>query len=614
MRDYAALEGHLRSDLGFKGASEPFYRSDMAVPDAFRKALADSFLKKLCPLGSSEEADTAALKKFEAINEAISMESFGFPATNEAESCFWDYFRNNLNTALGDIWVDQDVQITPDDSLTGSSGILTRRKTSKRCNFDLDFIREHMNIGPGAAQRANSSTLATKLFMGEMSWCNSDHLIRIYRSALVETGFWADAEMQRFQKHGFTEVTGGKIFFAKKNAEISRTCCTEANLNMLIQKACGEFIEQRLELFFGISLETQPRLNQTLAKIGSIHGTFGTMDQVSASDSIGLRLYEASMQNCFLKTMMLLSRSESAVLPNGKQVSLHMISTMGNGFTFPLQTIIFASAVRACYQLMGFPEIEQGIRQYGVYGDDIVCRKEIFDFLSSMLTKLGFSVNQEKSFNNGPFRESCGEDYFQGVNIRGVYVKSLETQQQVFSCINRLNRWSARSGIPLPSTVKLLLSWVQWKKFLVPPSESDDAGLKVPFRLTKPRVSSSYWFLYRSYKRKIRKAVMPEPDDSPNPPGWALSFLSGHTSRSTSASNIRFPSTDFVSILVPQKPFGLSEAWISMRDPPDTPGRYKVARKAIPFWDWPGLHQDVTVLSHEAWVGFMMASRDLLDL
>lgn len=557
MRDYARLKSELLVDLCIESTeTDRPVTSDMGVSECARYSLANSFYKKLCPKGNSRTADENALKKFKAINESIP-EEYAFGANSEAESCFYDYFKNHLNNCLG---VQESIE-----------------------SFDLDSIRMYMGVGPGAAQLADSSTLHTKLFEGEMSYTNED-LIKYYRAALVETGFWADAEMRRFQKFGFTRVPGGKIFFASKNAEISRTCCTEANLNMLIQKAIGTFMEFRANWYFGISLSTQPDRNRELARIGSLDGSFGTIDSISASDSIGERMLHGSLDHSFLKTMIWKSRSETAVLPNGEEVRLRMISTMGNGFTFPLQTIIFASAVKAVYDLMGFPS-DCAITQFGVFGDDIIVRREAYDFLIAMLTKLGFSVNVGKSFNTGPFRESCGNDYYNGRDVRGVYVKTLETPQSVSSLINRLNRWSARHGILLPRTMALLYSWI--RVLPVPPSESDDAGIHVPFKLTKPRLNESYWFKYRAFKRKVERRKVDEPDSDSdggpfNPDGIAVGFLSGYLRRRDYVP----VQTDLLSDKSGRPPdldWGIS---ITLRDKVGARARYQIVDKVIPYWDY----------------------------
>lgn len=551
MRDYASLFNLLLQDLGFTEAPDPLMSSDMGLDGAFRTSLASSFYKKLAPGGNSSVADAAALVKFQAINSTLPESPFEFEATSEVESCFWDFFVDHYNQVVG-----------PSEEIV---------------DFDLDFIREHMMCGPGSAQKADSRTLVTKLFESSISYTD-EHLIRLYRGALVETGSWADAERLRFEKFGFSVVRGGKLFFAPKNAEISRTCCTEASLNMLFQKAIGAFLECRLAHFFGIHLDSEPLHNRELARIGSFDGSFGTIDLTSASDSIGLQLMQRVHRPGFLKAMIMMSRSERAVLPDGTETELRMISTMGNGFTFPLQTVIFSCAVRAVYDLMGIPMRDpiSKVRNFGVFGDDITVSHRAFDFLSQMLAKLGFVVNVGKSFNTGPFRESCGHDYYRGVNIRGVYVRSLEIPQQVYSLINRLHRWSAVSSIPLVRTVKLLLSWV--RDIRVPPSEGDDAGIHVPFWLTQPKVGPEYWFKYRCYRRRPQRMQVldEEHPEVINKYGLGVGFLSGVYRR-----------PDFVLDSTDTSPW--KQGWsvsATLRDAIGVRPRYKIVTRQIPWWDY----------------------------
>ncbi len=554
MRDYARIYHCLQEDLGPWLNCEPFMSSDMTDKQSYARALIDSFYKKLCPDGNTSAADAAALEKFQRLNNQISGDPFEFDAQNEVESHFFDYFISNLNRALG-------FEFEGD-------------------NFDLEFIRNNMNVGPGSAQKADSSSMVSKLFCSDISYYGDEYLISLYRAAISETGLWAEAELLRFSEFRFVKVKGGKLFFAPKNAEISRTCCTEASLEMLFQKACGAFIESRLRKHFGINLSVQPDYNRELARLGSIDGTFGTMDLVSASDSISLQLILRVLDNGPLKDMLLRARSKNAVLPDGSEVELRMISTMGNGFTFPLQTIIFASAVRAVYQLMGFP-CRCPRTEFAVFGDDIIVRREAFDFTRRMLNKLGFEVNAGKSFNTGGFRESCGTDWHNGLNVRGVYVRSLETPQQICSCLNRLVRWCSSSGIMLPVTVRFLLTLFP-RGFRVPRSLSDDAGLHVPFELTIPKVTNAYWFRFRAFKRKVNKVDIPEVDGTSNPSGFGVGYLAGHIRRRDVSLTDATQRNDDMSL----SDWGAS---ISIRDRPGANARYTVYRSAIPYWDWPGL-------------------------
>lgn len=583
MRDYDSLFQRLLLDLGFSETPECHVYSDMTVSQAAKMALANSFYKKLCPLGNQQIADRAALEKFERINASLPAGPVDFVVDNESESCFYDYFKNNLAVALQ----PECTGFTAD--IAQETGLLEIEET-----FNLDFIREHMMVGPGAAQKADSTSMVHKLFNGEMSYQNA-YLIPLYRSAIAETGSWANAEKARFEKFGFTKVEGGKLFFASKNAEISRTCCTESNLEMLFQKAAGAFLELRLERHYGISLSRQPDFNRELARLGSIDGSFGTIDLVSASDSIGLQRLLQYFPTGFLKTILLASRSESAVLPDGRNVELRMISTMGNGFTFPLQTLIFASAVRACYQVMGFP-CNDPRTEFGVFGDDIVVRNDTYEFVSRMLAKLGFEVNVRKSFNTGAFRESCGHDYVSGSNIRGVYCRSLETPQEVSSLINRLLRWGARHDCYLKHTLSELRSWIRLLR--VPVCENDDSGVKVPAMfMPSTKVNDLYEFPYKSYVRRVKTIDMDpqQPEADKRQPfdedGLAVGFLSGHLRR------LDRP-------IISDKPLPYLGGWpvlVSIREPIGAVARYKIAHKSIPYWDYEPDPMMVHVLEGCTW-------------
>lgn len=564
MRDYDSLFSDLLSDLTLDGGFDGALLNESSIEFVQRVMLASSFYKKLCPEGNTKEADAAAQIKFEAINASLQVGTFDFGAENEVESCFWDYFREGVASAT-----DQN-----------PFGL----------NFDLDFIREHMAVGPGASQKADATSMVTKLLGGTISYTDPE-LVDLYRAALSGTGMWCEAEMLRDRSFGFKRVEGGKLFFAAKNREISRTCCTEPLLNMLIQKAIGAFLEQGLEHCFGINLSTQPDLNRELARIGSQlwegRDPFCTIDLVSASDCMAWALIRATIRNPVLLRAIRLSRCEFVVLPDGKKSKLSMVSTMGNGFTFPLQTLLFACAVKAVYQLMGIPMTVRGANNFAVFGDDIVVRKRAYDFLCRMLTKLGFSVNVRKSYCSGPFRESCGHDYYAGTNVRGVYVKSLETPQEVVSVINRLNRWSAHTGVRLPRVISKLMEWAP--RVLVPPSENDDAGIHVPFELTKPKVTNEYWFKYRAFRKILEKVDIVEDqtrEGSVNDMEPTLTCLSdgmlgvGFLSGTYRRRDLSF-STEWLDPWEGGWPIS-----VSIRDRVGVKSRYKVVTASIPYWDY----------------------------
>lgn len=349
-------------------------------------------------------------------------------------------------------------------------------------------------FGPGASLRSVGSDFYSKVGSSDLTATRSI-FFRTYRSYVARRPGWRGAEFFRTAA-GFGDriVKGNKISFVPKNVDISRTICIEPSLNMFVQLGLADLIERRLKSLYSIDLSQQPQINRALARVGSEDGSLSTIDLESASDSISLKMVESCLPRdvvSWLKTF----RSPYSETPKGL-VELRMVSTMGNGFTFPLQTAIFSSVVCAAKRFLGRPRTRAG-KDWSVFGDDIIVRTDEVPTVLSLLRILGFQVNPHKSFFEGPFRESCGHDYYRGYDIRGVYLKSLRTIQDRYVAINRLNDWSAVHGVKLPRTVRLLQSSVP--DFLVPLWEADTAGIRVTSASARHLRVGSRW-RYRAFE------------------------------------------------------------------------------------------------------------------
>jgi hypothetical protein len=121
---------------------------------------------------------------------------------------------------------------------------------------------------------------------------------------------------------------------------------------------------------------------------------------------------------------------------DGKWVFLNKFSSMGNGFTFELETLIFLAIAREACHLAGADESD-----VLVYGDDIIVPTLAGKLCTTLLRYFGFRPNSKKTFLTGVFRESCGGDYFNGVAVRPFYLKEFPDEpQKTFSLINGLGR------------------------------------------------------------------------------------------------------------------------------------------------------------------------------
>lgn len=342
--------------------------------------------------------------------------------------------------------------------------------------------------GPGASVGARGNDFYTKMFSSPLT-CTSLHLYEIYRRHFEDVHpLWNSAEVCRRSQYGGPQVvSGSRLAFVPKTNEISRTICVEPSLNMFFQLGFGINIQERLKSCFGIDIQSQPIVNRELARLGSIDGSFATIDLSSASDSLSLGMLKNLLPRDFFAWLMEL-RSPSVTV-GGVEHKLEMVSTMGNGFTFPLQTMLFSALVSAAFRHHGIvpkrSKVVDGeiveLGNWSVFGDDIIVPTAIVRTVLLLLRRFGFQINEHKTHVEGPFRESCGYDYFRGHNVRPVFIRKLDTQQDRYVAINLFNEWSARTGVSLPKTVQYLVSTVRYLP--VPCYENADAGIRLPFSL-----------------------------------------------------------------------------------------------------------------------------------
>lgn len=453
---------------------QPYYVPSPG-PEATRTEVAvdllvKGFLKKFEEF-ENPEADAAALRKFLTVNDRC--RDWALKVESEAD---WELL-GCLKRHIYRFW--------------NSLQVVNEKLTPCPLVCHIGTILESGITGPGASLDANASDFYSKMFSSRLTHTRS-YLLDAYKRHFSFHKPWSEAESLRSKTYGERVVEGNKLSFVPKSRDISRTTCTEPSLNMFYQLGLGAVLSRRLSTIFMID-EDQPYWNRQLAKLGSITGGLATIDLSSASDSMSLGMLREVLPVDMFYWLDLL-RSPICRLPSGVDVELHMVSTMGNGFTFPLQTMLFACCVAAVYEQMGVELIVRSstnfdssagtpVRKtanFAVWGDDIICDVKVVGRLFRLLSLLGFEVNADKSFydQNDPFRESCGYDYHRGEDVRAVYCKKLREVSSRFALINRLNRWSASQGIPLRRTVQLLLDTVP--VLPVPRRENDDAGVKVP--------------------------------------------------------------------------------------------------------------------------------------
>jgi hypothetical protein len=254
-----------------------------------------------------------------------------------------------------------------------------------------------------------------------------------------------------------------RVTLVPKNSMTHRTIACEPIGNLPFQIACDGYIKTRLTRKLGIDLSSQEN-NRRLARIGSVSGELATIDLSMASDTLSLNLVPFLLPHDWSTALGAL-RSPYYKGPFGPG-KYSKFSSMGNGFTFTLETLVFAALCKAL-----------GSRVYTVYGDDIIIETSRSKRLIRYLRFFGFIPNEEKSFTHGPFRESCGGDYYEGHDIRPFFIrKTRVTKAELCHIINNVVRVSS----PLGKTWRWCKGYLeQFKLPLVPYSESESSGIFV---------------------------------------------------------------------------------------------------------------------------------------
>lgn len=229
-------------------------------------------------------------------------------------------------------------------------------------------------------------------------------------------------------------VVRGNIFFTvPKDSEKFRGCAKEASIPVTLQLCAGSVLRQRLRRI-GIDLKSGQDYHRYLARKASVDGSLATLDMSNASDTLSKVLPELLLPEHWFTLLNSLRARFTRV--NKRWVRLEKFSSMGNGFTFELETLVFVTLARVLVRLEGGdPD------QVSCYGDDLIVPTEHAKSVLAALQYFGFTPNTKKSFLEGPFRESCGGDFFDGKPVRAHYLERLPDEPHTWIALaNGLRR------------------------------------------------------------------------------------------------------------------------------------------------------------------------------
>jgi hypothetical protein len=197
-----------------------------------------------------------------------------------------------------------------------------------------------------------------------------------------------------------------------------------------IAKELDVYEEQFADLYkFGkIDLNCQER-NQIAARIGSVCNLIATVDWSQASDTNSVELSRAILPKAHFEFLNAI-RAKWMQIGNRK-IKSNIMFTMGFSATFLIESVIFTAIGRAAVALSWnfapeadrkfFRNINRALASVFSYGDDLIMPSFAMGALEMIARHLGLKINVDKSYSDSPYRESCGKEYFNGIDITTEY-------------------------------------------------------------------------------------------------------------------------------------------------------------------------------------------------
>lgn len=311
------------------------------------------------------------------------------------------------------------------DDLSSYRGILItnmRRIISEiLCNTDPLMIRPCHGGGATANRTENKDKWHSVRYIPKLDHTYSySDLFFFSPSHLID-------EMDWLEKMPLMENPHARVCLVPKDSRGPRVISCEPTEYMYVQQGIMRKLYEVLETHYltaGQINFSDQSINRELARQASMDDDYSTLDLSEASDRVSLNLvravFPANWVQCFEAC-----RSEETDLPDGTVVKLNKFAPMGSACCFPVEALVFWACAEAIIR-MHYPYYKgETLKGKGVfvYGDDIIMRSIYFDFVVEGLERLGLLVNRDKSYKDGPFRESCGGDYHNGYDVTPVRVR-----------------------------------------------------------------------------------------------------------------------------------------------------------------------------------------------
>jgi hypothetical protein len=402
--------------------------------DGLMMDLYEALVTDLAPFGVPLEIRDAITKR-----DVAAIRQFTWPSGNSAisykriyqlESFFKRYiFKKDLFTeselsekAKGDFLDSQKKFGLPKELPLAAEEVLSTARSivhSVLGEFSFEIFTHFCRFGRGAARNLPLRDAYLDNRLNKFSGTIPQHELfrRVIEDDKLLSEITAEADV--------VEVVEDVMYsLVPKSYKAHRGIAPDTIIGGFLSQGLGRYIRAQLECNTHIKLDRAQTTHRRLAKKASVDGRMATLDLQKASDSFTWDHVSALVPQSWHEVCGVVKTPLINI--DGVQTPLVSYMLMGSGHTFPLQTLLFYSIVEACRVLSG----TKG--RVHVFGDDIICPTRISSVAIKMLQSLGFSINVEKSFYGSEprcFRESCGGDFYDGVNVRPYMYKGLGTDK-----------------------------------------------------------------------------------------------------------------------------------------------------------------------------------------
>lgn len=288
-------------------------------------------------------------------------------------------------------------------------------------------------------------------------------------------------DMLHEPKVPFKECESLPVSFVPKNYKSLRSVKPGTLIGTFYTLGLGRVIVRRLKEA-GLNIRRLQEKHRELAKKNSVTRKLVTADLSAASDSITSELLRRVLPTSWYRAVMYGRHTTCSFSGSRENYRVYSVATMGDGHTFPLQTLVFYALLRAIQEMLG----SRG--KISVYGDDLIYPREMHKYVARVFPRLHLQLNMEKTYVSIQFRESCGGDYYRGVDVRPCSPEGehrIRNRRQHVSFLYRVlnglcRRWEK---VEIPLTYEYIVGRIFQLSdegvLQVPPRFPDGSGLRV---------------------------------------------------------------------------------------------------------------------------------------